>query len=80
MWGDGEGAGGMSTADQDAWAEIAAAARVVLGKQVALIPAMNPAEARDLIEAMRAALLFEQDCKVFDRDVELREQRLVYGD
>ncbi len=69
-----------TTADQDAWVELAQAIRAQLRKTAEMMPAMTPEEVKTFIEAAREALWLEQNAAAFDKDVELKLQRLPYSD
>ena len=70
----------LSSAGQDAWAEIAAAAREQLRRRLPDMGAMTPEELGAFLEACRTAQGLEQDAATHDREVELRRSRLSYHD
>jgi hypothetical protein len=73
----------MTSASQDQWVEICAAARAALAKQVELIPAMNPGEVASLMTAIGDAMWNEVKSGSHDMAIEERlanlERSKAYG-
>ncbi len=67
-----------TSADQDAWVEIAQAVREQIRRRIPDMGAMKPDEISAFVEAARCAQWFEEACHVFDRELELRRQRVTY--
>lgn len=68
--------GKVTSAEQDAWTELAIAIRGQLAKQVELIPAMKPDEAKTLVDSAREAFWLHQNAALWDKELELKESRL----
>ncbi len=69
-----------SSAEQDAWIELAETLREQLRKAIQWMPAMNPPEIASIISAAHEAMFFEQQARCFDGDVERMSKRAIYGD
>ena len=70
----------LTTADQDAWVELAQAVRAQLMKRVELMPAMSPDEVKTFVESVQKALCLELNAATFDKDIELMQARPTWGD
>jgi hypothetical protein len=66
----------MSSPEQDQWAEIAAAVRAQLAKQVELMPAMNAGEVASLCTAIDTAMWNEVKALSHDEAIEERKETL----
>lgn len=70
----------MTTADQDAWVEIAQAIRGQILKYAEDITLMEPEELKDFVAAVRDALFLELNAQTFDQDLELLRGRITHED
>lgn len=70
----------ITSVEQDAWAEIAAAIREGIRKAAALMPTMKPDELKAFVETARNAVVLELDAQTFDNDIKLQMSRVAYGD
>lgn len=68
------------TARQTGWKELADAVRDWLCKEARRMPEMNATDLKTFVEACRQAHWLDVDCGAFDKDVELRNNRIVFTD
>lgn len=67
----------VTTADQDAWVDLASRVRAKLGEMVNDIPAMKPEEASKFVEACNDAYWFGVRCAMYDKRVDLELARVT---
>lgn len=66
------------TARQGGWKELSEAVRDWLCKEARRMPEMNPTDLKTFVEACRQARWLDEDAAAFDKDVELRNNRIVF--
>lgn len=69
----------MTSANQDAWQEIADAVRSQIAKQVPLMPAMKPEEQKDFMDVIQRALWLTHSADTYDAQV-MKEENLWSAD
>ncbi len=69
----------VSSADQDAWVEIARSVRSQIEKLVPQMGAMKPEEVKTFIDALNQARWMNEAALAFDKTVENENAKLPYG-
>lgn len=67
----------VSSAEQDAWVETAAAIHAALRKYGETIPAMKPDEAKTFVDAVSECYWLSVRAAIFDKKIELEQARAV---
>lgn len=66
----------VSSAEQEAWTDLADAVRSQLAKIVPMIPAMKQDELKSFIETLQAAYWFEHNARLWDKKYDDELKRL----
>ena len=70
--------GPVTSADEDAWIDIARRMRAEIEKQIPLVGAMSPTNLKIFVEAVRDIRWLNQNALTFDKDVEIEMAKMPY--